>query len=103
MAKRPTNRRYTEEFKADAVALVRRSGRPIAEVARELGITDTSLGNWIREAAARETPQQRAAAEAAAQDAAEEARLRKRVRELEQEIEILKRFTAYWVRSEGQR
>jgi transposase len=103
MAKRPTNRRYTEEFKADAVALVRRSGRPIAEVARELGITDTSLGNWIREAVARETPQQRAAVEAAAAEAAEEARLRKRVRELEQEIEILKRFTAYWVRTEGQR
>jgi transposase len=103
MVKRPTNRRYTEEFKRDAVALVRSSGRPIAEVARELGITDTSLGNWIREVRERETPAEAAAAEAAAVEAAETARLRKRVRELEQEVEILKRFTAYWVRSEGDR
>jgi len=50
-----------------------------------------------------ETPEQRSAAVAAAQEAAETARLRKRVRDLEQEIEILKRFTAYWVSSEGQR
>jgi len=52
-AKRPTNRRYSDEFKADAVALLRRSGRPICEVARELGVTDTSLGTWAREAAKR--------------------------------------------------
>ena len=101
--KRRTNRRYTEEFKRDAVALVRSSGRPIAEVARELGITDTSLGNWIREARENETPEEAAAAKEAAAEAAETARLRRRVRELEQEVEILKRFTAYWVRSEGER
>jgi len=47
-AERPTNRRYSDEFKADAVALLRRSGRPICEVARELGVTDTSLGTWAR-------------------------------------------------------
>ncbi|MDA8070224.1 MAG: transposase [Actinomycetota bacterium] len=98
-AKRTTNKRYSDEFKADAVALLRRSGRPIAEVARELGITDTSLGSWARDAARNDTPEQVAAA---AQEAKDVARLRKRVRELEQEIEILKRFTAYWVRSEGQ-
>jgi transposase len=98
-AKRTTNKRYSDEFKADAVALLRTSGRPIAEVARELGITDTSLGSWARDAARNDTPEQVAAA---AQEAKDVARLRKRVRELEQEIEILKRFTAYWVRSEGQ-
>lgn len=101
MAKRPTSRRYTEEFKRDAVALLRSSGRPIADVARELGVTDTSLGNWAREAAKNDSPERRAAAEEAAVEAREAARLRKRVRELEDEIEILKRFTAYWVRSEG--
>lgn len=103
VAKRRTNRRYTEEFKRDAVVLVRSSGRTIAEVARELGITETSLGNWIREARKSETPEEAAAAKEAAAEAAETARLRRRVRELEQEVEILKRFTAYWVRSEGER
>jgi transposase len=102
-AKRATNRRYSDEFKADAVRLLATSGRSIAEVARELGVTDTSLGGWARDAARKDTPEQRQAVEAAAWEAKEIARLRKRARDLEQEIEILKRFTAYWVRSEGDR
>ncbi len=103
VAKRATVRRYSAEFKSDAVALLRTSGRPIAEVARELGVTDTSLRTWAQEAAKNDTPEQQAAAAAWAEEARETARLRRRVRELEQEIEILKRFTSYWVRSEGQR
>jgi transposase len=39
-------RQFTPEFKRDAVELVRTSGRPIAEIARELGIYDSTLGNW---------------------------------------------------------
>ena len=41
-------RRFTEEFKADAVALVLDGGRPIAHVARDLGIGESNLGNWVR-------------------------------------------------------
>ena len=37
------------EFKRDAVELVRSTGRPIAEIARELGIYDSTLGNWVRQ------------------------------------------------------
>jgi transposase len=37
-------RRFTEEVKRDAVNLVRSTGRPIAAVARELGIYDSTLG-----------------------------------------------------------
>ena len=91
---RATSRRYTPEFKRDAVALLRSSGRPIAEVARELGVTDTSLGAWAREEArssgAETKPTEREKEEAT--------HLRKRIRELETEIDVLKRFTAYWVR-----
>jgi transposase len=44
--RQPRNRRqFTAEFKRDAVELVRSSGRPIAEIARELGIYDSTLGN----------------------------------------------------------
>jgi transposase len=46
---RRTRRQFTPEFKRDAVGLVRTSGRPIAEVARELGIYDSTLGNWVRQ------------------------------------------------------
>lgn len=94
MGKGPTTRRYTDEFKRDAVALYRSSGRPIKEVARELGISDTSLGTWVKEA-------EKDAPVAEVESAREEARLRKRIRELEEEIEILKRFTRYWVKEEG--
>ena len=39
--------RYTPEFKDEAVRLVIESGRPIAQVARELRIHDGTLGNWV--------------------------------------------------------
>jgi transposase len=91
MGKQATSRRYGEEFKRDAVALLRSSGRSITEVAKELGVTDTSLGNWAREHAKTGGEDDAAAVKEAAQ-------LRTRIRELEQEIDILKRFTAYWVK-----
>ncbi len=91
MVNRPTNRRYTEEFKADAVALLRSLGKPIADVARELGVTDMSPGNWAREAAKKATPEQQNAAE----QAREEARLRKRVRELERQVQNHRRVSTF--------
>jgi transposase len=42
-------RRFSEEFKRDAVELVRTTGRPIAQIARELEIYDSTLGNWVRQ------------------------------------------------------
>jgi transposase len=46
---RRNRRQFAAEFKRDAVELVRTSGRPIAEIARELGIYDSTLGNWVRQ------------------------------------------------------
>jgi transposase len=46
---RRTRREFTAEFKRDAVELVRTSGRPIAHIAAELGIYDSTLGNWVRQ------------------------------------------------------
>jgi transposase len=43
-----SRRRFSDEFKRDAVELVLTTGRPIAEVAAELGIYDSTLGNWVR-------------------------------------------------------
>ena len=44
-----TNRRtFTPEFKADAVQLVVQGRRPIAQVARELEINESSLGYWVK-------------------------------------------------------
>lgn len=40
---------YTKEFKQEAVRLAQTSGKPIAQVARELGISDTSIHQWCKE------------------------------------------------------
>ena len=46
--KRP-RRKFSDEFKRDAVEIVRSSGKPIRQVANELGIYDSTLGNWVRQ------------------------------------------------------
>jgi transposase len=93
-SKQPRTRRgFTTEFKRDAVALVRATGRPIAQIARELGIYDSTLGNWVRQDAIdrgeREglTTEER---ERLRQLEAENAKLR-------MERELLKRTVAFWV------
>jgi transposase len=93
-----SRRRWSPEFKRDAVALVRSSGRTIAEVAHELGCGESSLGYWMaKDRAARVAADpQRFAAEQVESD--EIKRLRRRVAELEVEREILKRSMAWWVK-----
>jgi transposase len=91
-------RQFSPEFKADAVALVRSSGRSVAAIARELGIGESNLGNWVKneEAGRKSADPERFAAESA--ESAENWALRRRVAELEVEREILKRATAFWVK-----
>ncbi len=40
-------RKFTPEYRDEAASIVLESGRPIAEVARELGINEGTLGNWV--------------------------------------------------------
>ena len=83
-------RQFSPEFKRDAVALVRSSGRPIAQIAKELGIGESNLRYWLakdRETRVTADPE-RFAAEVA--ESGEVKRLRRKVAELEVEREILK-------------
>jgi len=89
---------YTEEFRKDAVELVFSSGRPIKEVARELGINDTTLGNWVRAERKRRIGGRPGTLGVDLSLDQENERLRRRVIELEKEREILKRATAFWVK-----
>ena len=41
-------RNFTPEFREEAARMVVETSRPIADVARELGINETTLGNWVR-------------------------------------------------------
>lgn len=45
---RRTRKRYTKQFKQDAVDMVVRSGRPAAQVARELGVNENLMAKWVR-------------------------------------------------------
>jgi len=88
-SRRP-RRKFTDEFKADAVAMVEESDGQIAKVARELGIYDSSLGNWVRRA--------REEAEGAP-TAVERVEIRDLKRELDrvrQERDILGKATAFF-------
>jgi transposase len=92
-----SRRQFTAEFKRDAVDLVRTTGRPIAEIARELGIYDSTLGNWVRQDRIDRGEQDGRSSD-------EQARLRELEREnakLRMERDLLKRTVAFWVKEQS--
>ena len=91
-------RQFSPEFKRDAVELVRSSGRPVAQVAKELGCGESSLSLGLandRIARALADPK-KFSVDTAESD--EVKRLRRKVAELEVEREILKRSMVFWVK-----
>lgn len=92
-------KRYSEEYKRDAIELVRSSGRTVTEVARELGVSSESLRGWVKKArAAQDTGSGPGSVRAgrAADDRDEELkRLRKLTAEQAKTIEILRKATAF--------
>jgi transposase len=87
-------RQFTEEFKRDAVDLVRTTGRPIAQIAHELGIYDSTLGNWIRQDRIDRGEQDGLTTD----ERARLARLEAENAKLRMERDLLKRTVAFWVK-----
>jgi transposase len=87
--------KYSPEFREEAARMVVEGSRPIAQVAREYGLSETTLGNWVRayrEAHAGDEPPLQLS---------ERARLReleRQNRELEMENTFLKKAAAYFAR-----
>ena len=90
-----TRRKFGRDFKEGAVRLVRETGKPIAEVARDLGIKEGTLGNWVNADRRRRGDGNGALGE---DERAELARLRKENAELAMERDVLKRSVALWVK-----
>ena len=90
---------HPAEFRHRAVALARVGSKPVAQVAKELSISESCLRNWMARADADDGIGDGAgAARVGRVESAELTELRKRNRQLEMENEILKRAAAYFAR-----
>jgi len=90
-------RAYPKEFREGAVQLARKGERPIAEIAKELGIAESCLRNWLKQ----DQLDRRERDDGLTSKEREELReLRKRVKRLEQEKEILRKAAAFFAREE---
>jgi transposase len=89
----PENRRkFDPDFREGAVRLVLDTGRPIAEIAREIGVHEGTLGNWVNKARSSGP-----AGELSESEREELVRLRKEITELRMQRDVLKRSVVLWV------
>lgn len=87
-------KKYDREFREGAVRIVEETNKPIAQVARDLGVNEGTLGDWVQRArAAREGH-----GELSKDDYEELKRLRAEVAELRMERDVLKRSVVLWVK-----
>jgi len=86
--------RYPKEFRRDAAALVIDQHRTVADVTRELGVVEQTLGNWVRQERVDRGEREGLTTE----EREEMARLRREVKRLTMERDLLKRSVAFWVK-----
>src|ERR1700761_7636254 len=95
MAEKRTRRRFTAEFKAQAVKRVLEGGRGLSEVAAELGVSTGQLSTWRAEYVAAGSAEALAARKA---EEAEMLRLKREVKRLEEENLILRKAAAVFAK-----
>ncbi len=86
---------YTKAFKLEAIRLVEESDKPVAQIARELGIRQNQIYKWKKQL---ETHQEKAFPGKGQPMDEENARLRKELAAAKEEIDILKKAAAYFAK-----
>jgi len=92
---RRSRRRFTQEFKEQAARLVLDEGKSVSAAARELDLTPSALGNWVKQIEADRT---KGRTGLTTTEREELSRLRRQVRILEEEREILKKAAAFFAK-----
>jgi len=85
---------FPEEFRRDVVAVARKGGAPVAQIAKDFGVSESCLHRWLNQADVEDGVRPGVTAA----ESAELRELRKRNRVLEQENEILRRAAAFFAR-----
>ena len=91
--RRPGPKRFSEEFRREAVRLVRESDRPVRELGAELGVSVTTLRNWMRA-----MPEAQPAPARVLSLEEQVRRLKRENERLREEREILKKATAFFAK-----
>ena len=96
MGTKKKRRKFTREYKSEVVRLVRTGGKTAGQAARDLGLTETSVRAWVRQA---EIDEGKGAAGALTTVEREEfAALKREVKTLRMERDILKKATAFFAK-----
>jgi transposase len=96
MSEKKSRKQYSDEYKSEAVRLVKDSGKPVTQIARELGINANVLHRWAREEHEAQAAGRTRGIVKAEQE--ELVRLRRELARVTQERDFLKRAAAFFAK-----
>lgn len=85
--------RYNDEFKADIIRLIQKEQQPVNKVAKDFGVNDQTIRNWLKDAEVKQDPVNSRVAELEVQLKEE----KKKNADLEQTVNILKKSVAIFI------